>query len=654
MVNSREWRSMQEQAAIGMTDSSRWSFVARRLPWLPSFGAAFMLIAAALWMGPTVHAQLAITEMMSAALKTNPITGQIATNNSDYWEVTNFGTNTMDITRYWYTDNKHPLFPLVQFDDPPLFIRPDESVVFVRNNATTNEAMFRDWWGSCVGPNVQIRFFPEPGFSSHGDSILLYDSNFRLVDGVEFAWGLRGRSFVYDPNTGAFGTFASVSLGACNAETAVDVGSPGSTTGPVPLGIVEHPGSVTACLGLDTTLTVSAVGMPRPRYQWYFKGTAIPNATRPSLTISNVSFASTGLYAVLITNGLTVVQSSNALLSIDTTPSPPLIISPPVDATVVTNRTARFSVLACAFPAAAYQWFSNGVALAGATNRTLLVPNCTFAMSGSQFCVRIQNSNGTNVACARLYVTPRPQLRITEVQSWPYTNCNAHHDWFELTNFGTNAINLLGWRFFDAFKLTNALVVTQAMFILPNESVVFSKDMTRPTFIDWWGADQLPPGVKIYPYQGFSLSKDGDKLYLWSNTAEVREEAIDSVSFAAMYQGISVQFDTNECFFGCNSVASEAGAFRSQQCGDVGSPGYTTNPPPRLVSIVRDNDGATVKWRAVQGKTYQLEYNPDVSGPASGWNSLGTTTAVSTLPTMRDPGATSSSRRFYRVQEMTP
>jgi len=345
MINSREWRSAPEHALIGSTDSRRRSLIVRRL----RFFTASVLLAAAFWMAATVHAQLSITEMMSSALKTNPVSMEISTNNSDYWELTNFGTNTVDLTRYWFADNKHPPFPLVEFSDPPLFISPGESVVFVRNNVTSNEMMFRAWWGSCVDSNVQIRFFPEPGFSRLGDSILVYDSDLRLVDGIEFAWATRGRSFVYDPNTGAFGTFSTAGEGgACRAETAEDIGSPGRTTGHVPLRIVQEPSSVMACLGLDTTLTVLAVGMPRPRYQWYFKGTAIPNATRPSLTISNASLASTGVYWVVIANGLTSIQSSNALVSIDTTPSPPLIISPPVDATVVTNRTARFSVSACA------------------------------------------------------------------------------------------------------------------------------------------------------------------------------------------------------------------------------------------------------------------------------------------------------------------
>ena len=62
-----------------------------------------------------------------------------------------------------------------------------------------------------------------------------------------------------------------------------------------------------------------------------------------------------------------------------------------------------------------------------------------------QYCVRAENPLGTNTACARLYVTAKPDLRITEVQAYPVTGCADHHDWFEVTNFGTNAVNLLGF-----------------------------------------------------------------------------------------------------------------------------------------------------------------------------------------------------------------
>src|ERR1051326_1161346 len=133
-----------------------------------------LLSVCAVSFATTAGAQLAITEMMSSALKTNGMI--ISTNNSDFWELTNFGTNIIDVTHYKFTDDNHwPPFALVPNGNPAVMINPGESVVFVRNNITQNETQFRAWWGDCVGPNVKIRFFSKPGFSSGGDSIRVYD-----------------------------------------------------------------------------------------------------------------------------------------------------------------------------------------------------------------------------------------------------------------------------------------------------------------------------------------------------------------------------------------------------------------------------------------------------------------------------------------------
>ena len=162
----------------------------------------------------------------------------------------------------------------------------------------------------------------------------------------------------------------------------------------------------------------------------------------------------------------------------------------------------------------------------------------------------------------------------------------------------------------------------------------------------------MPPGLQLVLYSGFSLGKAENDLYLWNATAEVPEEAIHSISFSAATEGVSLQFDANACEFGCNSVAGEGGAFRAQKCGDIGSPGYTANPPPRLVSLALEGDGAHVRWRGVEGVTYQLEYQ--AAPQAKGWSVLGRTTATNALPTMTDPGASKAGRRFYRVGQLTP
>jgi hypothetical protein len=600
----------------------------------------------------TARPQLAITEMMSKSADTFGYT--TVTNDHDFWELTNFGTNTIDLAGYKFEDNKNPKRLLVTNGAAPLFIQAGESVIFVRNTVSTNEAQFRFWWGRCLGPNVQVRFYDAPGFSSYGDSLSIYDPAKKLVDTVDFGEATRGVSFVYDTNSGAFTALSSIGRGgACQAATADDVASPGVTTGPIPLRIVQHPTNLVVCAELDATFKVDVVGMPRPRaYQWFFNGSSLPGKTGAILTLPNVSPANEGMYSVSVANAFTTLISSNASLTLDRTPSAPVILAPPTVTTVATNRTARFSISVCAYPFATYQWYSNGVALAGAIYRTLFIPNCTLDMSGTEYCVQAQNPLGTNTACARLYVTPKPDLRFTELQAYPVTGCAEHHDWFEVTNFGTNAVNLLGYRFFDKFVLSSALIVTRPMVVQPNESVVFVKNPTATVFFDWWGADQLPRGLQVFPYGGFSLSKAGDALYLWSATAEDPNELIDSISYATNILGVSLRFDYDLAPFGCDSVPGEFGAFRASQCQDIGSPGYTVNPPPRFVSLARGAAGANVKWRGIEGFPYRLEFSTAL--PPYQWSPVGETTATNSLPVMTDPGATNSSRRFYRVLQLTP
>ena len=244
---------------------------------------AILLMAGALLSAPAARAQLAITEMMSSTWK---ILGVTSVTNSDFWELTNFGTNTTNITGFKFSDSKNSLQTLVKSSNP-LSLHPGESVVFVRNNYTTNEAQFRNWWGSCVGSNVQIRFYTRPGFASTGDGIRVFDPAGNLVDLIDFGEAIFGVSFVYNPNSGVFGDLSIAGQGgACQAISAVDTASPGVTTGPIPLRIVQQATNVVACAGADATFTVIAYGMPRPRYQWFYNGVAIPYANQASYTVS--------------------------------------------------------------------------------------------------------------------------------------------------------------------------------------------------------------------------------------------------------------------------------------------------------------------------------------------------------------------------------
>ncbi len=81
--------------------------------------------------------------------------------------------------------------------------------------------------------------------------------------------------------------------------------------------ITQQPQSRTVFKGEDVTFSVEAVG-PRPfDYQWWFNQTnRIDGATNATLNLRNVQLAGAGTYAVVVSNALGSVTSSNAVLTV--------------------------------------------------------------------------------------------------------------------------------------------------------------------------------------------------------------------------------------------------------------------------------------------------------------------------------------------------
>jgi hypothetical protein len=92
----------------------------------PIVFSAFITVMAA-------HAQLVITEVMSQA-STNLGTALVA-QNSDYWELSNFGTNALDLTGYKWNDDAGGLAGADSTPFQGLIVAPGQSVVFVESTA---------------------------------------------------------------------------------------------------------------------------------------------------------------------------------------------------------------------------------------------------------------------------------------------------------------------------------------------------------------------------------------------------------------------------------------------------------------------------------------------------------------------------------------
>jgi len=132
----------------------------------------------------------------------------------------------------------------------------------------------------------------------------------------------------------------------------------------VPLSVVTTPPSQFVLAGTNSTFTASASGSTPITYQWLFGGTNLSGATNSSLTITNVQTASTGIYAVIVSNLVSTITNTVSL----GLAAAPVILVQPQSHTVTSNTTATLSVTATGGPPPSYQWLFNGASTGGGGN----------------------------------------------------------------------------------------------------------------------------------------------------------------------------------------------------------------------------------------------------------------------------------------------
>ena len=165
-------------------------------------------------------------------------------------------------------------------------------------------------------------------------------------------------------------------------------------------------------LGGSATLTATATGNPSPNFQWYFNGQSIAGANGPSYSISNFQSWSSGSYSVLATNALGSYASYGQLLIVAPTSGTPVITTQPHTQFVTPGETVTLSTQVGVNTQSSYtnyQWYLNGIAIAGATH-PLLMTTASVGNSGSYQCM-ITNASGsilTNPALISVAPTSNP------------------------------------------------------------------------------------------------------------------------------------------------------------------------------------------------------------------------------------------------------
>jgi hypothetical protein len=140
------------------------------------------------------------------------------------------------------------------------------------------------------------------------------------------------------------------------------------------------------------------------------------------------------------------------------------------------------------------------------------------------------------VAASVIVPTAHAGIVITEVMSSSGTNGTP--DWFEVTNDGSSAVSLSGWKMDDgSFNIAAAVALSGITSIGAGETVIFIESTGGAgigSFRTFWGG-LTNVQVGYYSGNGVSLSSGGDGVCLFNNLGA----NVNQVTFGAATTGSS-------------------------------------------------------------------------------------------------------------------
>ena len=307
-----------------------------------------------------------------------------------------------------------------------------------------------------------------------------------------------------------------------------------------------------------------------------------------------------------------------------TCPTAPRFVHPLENASAFVGGSATISGLAVGYPAPAYFWTFNGQPLSGEHNPILLLTGLSTVQAGT-YTLTASNQAGFSSTSATVEVRSRPNLRITEVQSSTAPSPDLPtEDWWELTSFENQPVDLAGWRFNDnAGGWDTGFPLPPNLVIAPGETLVLVENLSAEQFAAWWGANNLPAGLRIITYaaSGLSFGAAGDGVRLWN---AAMSDPVATVDFGGAQNGVTFNFDPITLQFGNVSQLGQHGVIRAAAAPDIGSPGRIRAPATAPVLIPTLITGhLRLQFQATAGWAYTLQTAP---APHHGlWTSTGNT-----------------------------
>jgi len=332
-------------------------------------------------------------------------------------------------------------------------------------------------------------------------------------------------------------------------------------------------------------------------------------------------------------------------------PVAPRFVSGVSNVTVMAGGNATLTGTAVSYPPPSYYWRLNGVPLQGLNSNVLQLVGVTVSQAGSYELIA-SNHLGSVSSSGILTVNARPDLRITEVQPNPAPSPGVPtQDWWELTSFETQPVDLSGWRFNDSSgDLADPFVIGPGLVIEPGETIIFVEDLDAAQFRAWWGSSNLPASLKIVTYSGAGLSfgASGDGIRLWSSLATAATDTVARVDFGAAADGVTFNYNPATEQFGVPSQLGVNGVFQAASSPDIGSPGtiYGALEPP-LLRISQAAGRVRIELNGAPGTTYDLQARGDLG--AGQWIPTGDSVRLTASAPVLFEVPVTAGRLFYRV-----
>ena len=176
----------------------------------------------------------------------------------------------------------------------------------------------------------------------------------------------------------------------------------------VALSITEQPQGEVIAPGYACTFSVGLSGSSPIACQWLKDGVPIPEATNSTYTLPAVGTNDSGTYALVASNGIGAVLSSNATLRVGLYPAE--LISQPDDRTTPQGTPFQFSIGVTGAAPFSYQWYCDAGVIPDATNATYGRAAASPADVGAYWVVV---SNVVNALTSRVATLTLPHAPVT-------------------------------------------------------------------------------------------------------------------------------------------------------------------------------------------------------------------------------------------------